>query len=329
MWKWRAGKNTDRNPQGAASDEHSTGPDKTVISGIIGIRAAIDRAWSKQREHERAKAKRDYATIAALVVASGVAAWGIIQSHSDTRKALGDARASSTQQHADTLTALDKTDATVAALQAQAQAMRGQLDAMQADQRAWVKVVKAEPSVDQLIPRNGLYFAGPDKVGFLPLHFVLRNVGRSPAFKVIVGVWPQFGPAPSDLTKEEQKNCAAMGDVYPDTAVRAMNSDIIPVLFPEDPTPYDGRPLVISPEQVTQFSTGDPKTYNFWFYGCVYYRLAGSKAAHQSGFAYWVTRLVDAPIPGLKAQTSFLPWENVPADRLQFNPMPLAAGPTN
>jgi hypothetical protein len=152
--------------------------------------------------------------------------------------------------------------------------MQGQLDAMEADQRAWIKVVKAEPYVNQL-PPHGLIFTGPNTVGNLPLHFVLQNIGHSPAFKVIVGVWPQFGQSSPDLTKEEQSSCAALGDSYPDTALRAMNSDLIPVLFPGDSTPYDGRGLAIWPEQVTKFSAGDPKMYSFWFYGCVYYRLAG------------------------------------------------------
>jgi hypothetical protein len=207
--------------------------------------------------------------------------------------------------------------------------MQGQLDAMEADQRAWVKVVKVEPYVNQIGPYNGLFFVKPNTEGFLQLHFVLQNVGHSPAFKVIIGAWPQFEQTSSDLTKEEQSNCAAIGDSYPDTAMRAMNTDVIPVLFPGDTTPYDGRGLAFSPAQITKFSTGDPKLYSFWFYGCVYYRLAGSKVAHQTGFAYWVTRLEDAPIPGGKAQTGFIPWENVPPDRIQFNPMPLAAGPTN
>jgi hypothetical protein len=55
-----------------------------------------------------------------------------------------------------------------------------------------------------------------------------------------------------------------------------MNSDCIQVLFPADPQPYDGRSLALLASDIEKHSSGNPKSFNFWFYGCVHYRLSGS-----------------------------------------------------
>ena len=73
--------------------------------------------------------------------------------------------------------------------QQQLTVMQGQLDAMEADQRPWMKIEKLEPYKSPIDPQlGGLRFAGSDVVGFLPLNFLLKNVGHSPAFDIRVGV---------------------------------------------------------------------------------------------------------------------------------------------
>jgi hypothetical protein len=209
-------------------------------------------------------------------------------------------------------------------------ATQGQLAAMEDDQRAWVKVESVAPFVGGVMAMSGLRFVRPGFPANLPLHLVLKNVGRSPAFKVMARVWPQLGDLPRGPLKDQETACASLGNMYPDAPMAAMNTDIIPVLFPDDPTPYDTS-LSISPAQLETVA-GDQKTFGFWFYGCVYYRLAGSTMPHQTGFAYWVTRLVDVQMPSGqagKAQAGFTVGEDVPPDRIMFNPMPMAAGPTN
>jgi hypothetical protein len=119
MWKWRfrekpkqIGKQQETRYYNNTSDS-----DKNIVSGITGIRATIDRVANAQQarynqidRHERAKRTRDWITILALLVAAGVAAWGIIRSHSDTERALRDARTVAKQQHNDTLNALSRAD---------------------------------------------------------------------------------------------------------------------------------------------------------------------------------------------------------------------------
>jgi hypothetical protein len=88
-----------RKREHAAQHEQEAGRYRNVISTISGIRTVIDRVADTQKSrynqtdvHEKARRKREFLTIAALVIAAGVTAWGILQSHSDTRKALRDAR---------------------------------------------------------------------------------------------------------------------------------------------------------------------------------------------------------------------------------------------
>ena len=72
--------------------------------------------------------------------------------------------------------------------------MQGQLSAMQADQRPWIKIEKVVPSTSTTDPQYaGLRFPGPDTFGFLPLDFLLKNVGRSPALDVRVRIGQFFG----------------------------------------------------------------------------------------------------------------------------------------
>ncbi|MFI4948616.1 MAG: hypothetical protein ACHQC9_07435 [Alphaproteobacteria bacterium] len=83
---------------------------ESVIAAINGIRAPINgvsntqEARYKQTDtHERRRRNREIGTIIALLLAAVVAACGILQSHSDTRRVLKDARLAADQQHRDTL----------------------------------------------------------------------------------------------------------------------------------------------------------------------------------------------------------------------------------
>jgi hypothetical protein len=154
MRNWRAGEEPEyrRKREHAAQHETEANRYKNAISTIVGIGTVIDRVaathearYNQTNAHENARKKREYGTIAALVLAAAVATWGIIQSHSDTRKALRDARTAAAQQHTDTIAALSKTDAQIATLQTQTGIMRGQLDEMHKalvmEQRPWLYFV--------------------------------------------------------------------------------------------------------------------------------------------------------------------------------------------
>jgi hypothetical protein len=158
---------------------------RNLVAGIVGIRADMDRvahtqqARQKQTDtHERAKARREYGTVGALVAAAGVAAWGIIQAHGDTNRALRDAQTVAERQHEDTLTVLGKTDSQIAALQTQAEIMRGQLNIMVDQKRPWVGTHIS--LLDPVIFTDWNNNKGVN----IRLKFVLKNYGDSPAINV-------------------------------------------------------------------------------------------------------------------------------------------------
>jgi hypothetical protein len=227
--------------------------------------------------------------------------------------------------------ALSSTDA---ATQKLAKAALDQASVMQADQRPWMQVEKVEPYVYPLDSRfGGLNYSGSHIIGFLPLHFMLKNAGRAPAFDVRVGIGEVFGYAQKvdDLAKVEQDNCVALDKAYEPIPILVDNTTFIRVIFPGDELPYDSISLVVTADQLAKYSTGEEGKNEFQlrFYGCIRYNAANDKEPHQTSFAYRVSRIVDAPIPGGKAQTTFTPWEDVPADRIFIETRPMAAGITN
>jgi hypothetical protein len=87
----------------------------------------------KQNErHERKKRIRDWTTIGAIAAGAIIAFIAFLRTHWDTQQAIRDAETVANQQHTDTLAALGKTDAMIAALQIQATTMQGQLNEMRA-----------------------------------------------------------------------------------------------------------------------------------------------------------------------------------------------------
>jgi hypothetical protein len=119
MYSRRTGGNPEyrRNRKSPTHHKEEANRHKALISALIDIRSVIDRVastheahYNQTNTHESKRRKREIATIIALAVAALVTVWGIIQSHSDTRKALRDARTVATQQHHDTLNALSRAD---------------------------------------------------------------------------------------------------------------------------------------------------------------------------------------------------------------------------
>jgi hypothetical protein len=191
MWNWRFWEKPRHNRNQQDHRSYTTTPeqDKNIIDTIVGIRTVIDRVANTQQArykqtdtHERARKKREYGTIFALFLAAWVAAWGIVQSHRDTNRALKEARTTAAQQHTNTLAALDKIDATINALNGQADIMRGQLDEMRlqlsAVQRAWIKITEIKLATPGLrIDNDG---------ALLQISLKVRNTGNIPS---LYGSW--------------------------------------------------------------------------------------------------------------------------------------------
>jgi hypothetical protein len=134
--------------------------------------------------------------------------------------------------------------------------MQGQLSAMQADQRPWIKIEKVVPSTSTTDPQyGGLRFPGPDTFGFLPLDFLLKNVGRSPALDVRVRIGQFFWHSQErDLAKEEQDACASVDSAYPPTPMVVDSTDLIRVIFPGDEVTYNNGALIISAAQMNKLA---------------------------------------------------------------------------
>jgi hypothetical protein len=143
--------------------------------------------WQRWQDFHKLTA---YAT---LLLALGTAALATVSlvtllvTHADTRRLIKEARIASKQQHTDTLTALNKTDAQIAALQEQAKTMSNQLnlsrDEFAATQRPWISIDSMTPSAPLSFVNGGNYLAGT-------LDFVLTNSGRTPAVHVFPWVTP-------------------------------------------------------------------------------------------------------------------------------------------
>jgi hypothetical protein len=196
-----------------------------------------------------------------------------------------------------------------------------QTEFQQTTERPWIKVEEISPS------QGGLYYGGVNEPGFLSIHIRLKNVGLAPAFNVIAGVWPSFIYDLPPATERKNK-CISVGRGYKDVTIAAANTDVISVIFPNDDFPYDGRSIVIRPEElVKQLRPDNNSVYRFWVYGCIYYLGPDRITEHQTGFAFNVAKIVAAPVPGGKASSLFNAWESVSASSILFTPMPLASGP--
>jgi hypothetical protein len=215
--------------------------------------------------------------------------------------------------------------------QQQLTAMQGQLDAMEADQRPWVKIQKLEPYKSPIPELGGLRFNGSPNVGFLPLDFLLKNVGHSPAFQIRLAVGQFFGYAEqkTDLAKEEQERCAALDTAYPPRPMVVESANLIPVLFPGDEAPDNNTVLAILRTQLDKLDEGK-NGFQLWFYGCIRYKFADLKEPHQTSFAYQVVHIIDAPVPPGKAMDVVFKFgEDIPADQIRLRPQPMASGITN
>ena len=225
--------------------------------------------------------------------------------------------------------------ATVVALgisTAQWGALRRQLHLTETEQRPWVEIEKIEPAINSIDEGGLRFFHGQNSPGVLHLHMLLKNVGRSPAFNVRVGITPFFGYAQKidKLGEDQEKNCAALDNAFPQTPAMVDNPTIpIPIVFPKEEIPIDSLVVGMLPEQIEKFSTGDTpanRAFQLWFYGCVHYNFANSNQRHKTSFAYRVLHIVDDQ--GARDFT-FRPWEDIPANRIVIEPRPMTSGTTD
>jgi hypothetical protein len=170
----------------------------------------------------------------------------------------------------------------------QARVMQGQLDAMEADQRPWIKV-ETETYDD----------FRPTKIVVPPIKFILTNVGKSPAFNV--QVFPRafaMATGHDDLFKEQKEWCGryrkqrnAGGNVLDD------NQGII--IFPNEKAPWEKQGGILGAgviqSDIAKYSYADEqgrKTLSLWIYGCVLYDFGRPGTTHQTAYVYRIAHLV-------------------------------------
>lgn len=201
-------------------------------------------------------------------------------------------------------------------------AMQGQVDAMLADQRPWLKVsVKIRAPFSIVVDAKA-----PSKLvfGSLPLDVSISNVGRSPAFNVQYGVWGFLEKPGRDVMAQMKISCERMRTQPLDNPSRGA------IIFPNDSINPDD--FGFGGSLVAGFSSDDLKEalskdaqgehFGFWIYGCVDYVFGQPQQHHQTGFLYRVGKIIDRP--GLPQGLTFQldPLESSPADHLRLFPNP-------
>ena len=288
----------------AARNREETTRYKNVISAISGLRAAIDRIANINRarenqteKHEKRRQYREYGTIIALAAAAGVAAWGIIQAHIDTNRALRDARTAAVRQHAET-------DASIAALKEQSGIMRGQLNEMEIARRPWVT---ADISLtDQITLQDGSIS--------LPTLITLRNTGQTPATRT--NITGEAFPIMTMITNhlaESKRICKRS-----DKAVN-MNMTIGPAVFPGEKKRALLYDFGVSRDQIDKYNHTYPAMNGMIHLAlliCISYTEYGDAPIHHTSFAirFLGIKITDLPIPSNGLVPIDLPFLTLPPD---------------
>lgn len=177
-------------------------------------------------------------------------------------------RFSNQQQHEDTIAALAKTDATIAAQNAQAKIMQGQLQEMEVAQRPWV-TADITPSQDAIFNDQGASFG---------LQFFFRNTGRSPAWAFIsINAFP----LPENAARAELNTCASR-------VLTSMGMNV----FPGERVPINigfdiGMPSLN--DMWNRNPTMKPAFYPF-VVACIIYSSLSNSTPHHTPFMYQIKR---------------------------------------
>jgi len=283
-----------RQHQDAQQHQCEANRDTRIVEGIRGVAESVARiregqnaSYSQAAKYERSKKKRDNRTVIALVVAAAVALGGIVVTHRDTLKAIRETHTAADQQHADTLAALVKNDATVAAMKEQADATRGQLDEMRAQQRPWIYVVGIPEIYGglEIIPSNGAQ---------IHLRFSLQKSGHIPAndTKIALRFINNANGWPFDRENEQRLACDVTAKK--DTWVSA-NVTVFPGRLKEVETVavMDQRSVEIAAKGIKppdwQHTPIFPGILSPFVLGCIQYRFGGGNGWHITPLQYYVS----------------------------------------
>jgi len=195
--------------------------------------------------------------------------------------------------------------------------LQGQLDAMIADQRPWVKI---EASI-----AGPLTFFEPAGFAEMPMHFMLTNAGHSPAFNVRLTAWSfLLSLNHHDLEREWGERCENFKRTTLDNPARGM------ILFPSDQLPWNQSGIGLMPDEIKKniIDEGGNKALDVWIYGCADYVFGGPQAHHQTGFVYRLGHLISSK--GIIALSfRFEPHGTFPTESMTLTSSQSASGQTN
>jgi hypothetical protein len=197
-------------------------------------------------------------------------------------------------------------------------AMQGQLDAMEADQRPWIKPIL------QIV---GFKFtgAGDAEITYL-VNF--KNVGKSPAqnIKSRIAAAVMTEKTAIRSVDEERNQCKLAGKDSAETVLPGI------FLFPGEDAPelIGGRGVGRAYVSAAEFAKGwpTPKSLVFKLVGCFDYSFPKESGRHgQTGFAYIISRKAS---DGSGHRTGFVPSVgDIPVDQVSFEPDPFSGGFVN
>jgi hypothetical protein len=155
----------------------------------------------------------------------------------------------------------------------QLRAMRGQLDAMEADQRPWL-TVSAKMASPMLVPEDGPIAVVVD--------ITLRSTGYRPA--VGVSAWPLFyaGEPGLDVVKAHKEKCLAGRNQFPGWQT----------LFPGEVSTlsYNSSIDVADAKLARPPPLPDTHYFTAFLVVCAYYRAANSEELHMTSSLYMLQK---------------------------------------
>ena len=167
------------------------------------------------------------------------------------------------------------------------QAIRGQLDAMQADQRPWIKI-------HRVIKGEAMDLSSP--IAIFPVRFTIENVGRSPAFNVQFDVRMQ--PYADNVEQNANALCSQL------KMMSTQNENLGQVLFPNTSVADDElggfgghMAAAVTHESVLNAARPNPVLKNdlsvpVFVYGCATYRAGSENKQHQTGFIFMSAQII-------------------------------------
>jgi hypothetical protein len=204
--------------------------------------------------------------------------------------------------------------------------IKGQLDAQEADQRPWIKV-----DVD-LVAGSLLRSSQAGRALTLPLDIQVKNVGKSPAFKIRSTVRGFLFTPGSSVLREQKRVC----DDFKASRSEIGISDTNLVIFPDEKRPTGqimgmSTTTIVFTRQLIDFTLNETreKTVDIWAVGCAEYAFGKAGEYHQTAFIHHLGHATEWDDRTKALTFRFSPVVDIPAQELKLFPIAALNGQTN